>query len=84
MLINFFFKATTTEEVDQIYKAIDFIEIIQSKYSLACSLLEFSRNWDLFIKNWFDNSNFIFLFDYVPRNESCEYNHDTVTIDEID
>ena len=50
---------------DQIYKSIDFIEKVQSKYSLACSLLELSRNWDLFIQNWFDNSNFSFLFGFV-------------------
>ena len=65
---------------DQIYKSIDFIEKVQSKYSLACSLLELSRNWDLFIQNWFDNSNFSFLFGFVWENNLSE----NLKIEEVD
>jgi hypothetical protein len=62
-----------TDRLEKIYQSIEFIETVQSKYSLVCSLLELSRNWDLFVKNWFRNSNFNFLFEpHVTLNTSNE------------
>ena len=71
------------EEAIEIIDSVNFIKTIQSKYPLACSILEICRNWNLFINNWFNNSSFAFFFnsDKLTKNET---NQSSITIDEVD
>ena len=36
---------------------MEYIENIQAKYPLACSILEISRNWDIFCSKWVNDDD---------------------------
>jgi hypothetical protein len=51
----------------KIIDCVEYIEKTQAKYPLACSTLEISRNWDVFVNQWFNKE-----FDYLSFETETE------------